>query len=72
MSTFVEGLHLNGKTVLPFTTYAMSGLGNAPRDYARLAPHATVGDGLAVQGEETRDADADVQQWLWAAGLLQD
>jgi flavodoxin len=72
MSTFVEGLDLSGKTVLPFTTYAMSGLGNALRDYARLAPAAAIGDGLAVQGEQVRDADADVQQWLRATGLLQD
>lgn len=72
MSTFVEGLDLSGKTALPFTTYAMSGLKTAPRDYARLTPAATIGDGLAVQGEEARDADADVQQWLRSAGLLQD
>jgi len=70
MSTFVEGLDLSGKTVLPFTTYAMSGLGNAPRDYARLALAATIGDGLAVQGEEARDAEADIQRWLRTAGLL--
>jgi flavodoxin-like protein len=71
MSTFVEGLDFSGKTVLPFTTYAMSGLGSVPGDYARLLPTATIGDGLAVQGEEARDAGADVQQWLTAAGLLQ-
>jgi flavodoxin len=72
MSTFVEGLDLAGKTVLPFTTHAMSRLGNAPRDYARLLPTSTIGDGLAVQGEEARDAEADVEQWLRAAGLLRD
>jgi flavodoxin len=72
MSTFVEGLDFSGKTVLPFTTYAMSGLGTAPRDYARLAPAATIGDGLAVQGEEARDAEVDVQKWLRAVRLLQD
>jgi hypothetical protein len=52
MSTFVEGLDLAGKTVLPFTTHAMSRSGTRPRDYARLLPAATIGDGLAVQGEE--------------------
>lgn len=72
MSTFVEGLDLSGKTVLPFTTYAMSRLGNAPRDYARLLPASTIGDGLAVQGEEVREAGADVEAWLRAAGLLRD
>ncbi|NEK96392.1 hypothetical protein GCU67_19805 [Modestobacter muralis] len=70
MSTFVEGLDLAGKTVLPFVTYAVSRLGNAPRDYAQLLPNSTLGDGLAVQGEEAGDAQADVEQWLRAAGLL--
>ena len=72
MSTFVEGMDLAGKTVLPFTTFAMSRLGNAPRDYARLLPASTIGDGLAVPGEEAGDADADVEEWLRAAGLLRD
>ncbi|GAB3366372.1 flavodoxin [Modestobacter lapidis] len=72
MSTFVEDLDLSGKTVLPFVTYAVSRLGNAPRDYARLLPTATVGDGLAVQGEEAAGAAGDVEQWLRAAGLLRD
>src|SRR4051794_8499555 len=46
MATFIEGVNLDGKTVLPFTTYAMSGLGAVPRNYARLAPAATIGEGL--------------------------
>lgn len=72
MSTFLDGVDLTGKVVLPFTTYAMSGLGNVPRDYAQLAPDATIGDGLAVQGEEVQDAGGDVQRWLRTAGLLTD
>ncbi|WP_249933227.1 hypothetical protein [Blastococcus sp. CCUG 61487] len=72
MSTFVEGLDLAGRTVLPFTTHAMSRRGNAPRDYARLLPASTIGDGLAVQGETVADADGDVQRWLRTTGLLPD
>jgi flavodoxin len=71
-ATFVEGVDLSGKTVLPFTTYAMSRLGNAPGDYARVLPTSTIGDGLAVQGEEAGHAQDDVEQWLRAAGLLRD
>jgi hypothetical protein len=51
MRTFTESLDFTGKTVLPVTTYAMSGLGTAPEDYADACPGATVGDGLAVRGE---------------------
>jgi flavodoxin len=70
MSTFLDGVDLNGKTVLPFTTHAMSGLGTVLRDYARLAPDATIGEGLAVQGEKVAEAGADVEQWVRTAGLL--
>ena len=42
----------------------MSGLGTTERDYATLCRGATVGEGLAVQGEEVGDADPAVQTWL--------
>ncbi|MGW0810720.1 flavodoxin [Nonomuraea sp. NPDC002799] len=64
MSTFTEGLDLRGKTVVPFTTYAMSGLGSTARDYAASCPGATIADGLAVRGEEVNEAGADVDAWL--------
>jgi hypothetical protein len=64
MSTFTEKFDFRGKTVLPITTYAMSGLGTTERDYRASCPGATIGEGLAVRGEEVRDADANIQAWL--------
>ena len=55
MSTFAERFDFTGKTVFPFMTYAVSGLGTAARDYAASCPGATIGEGLAVRGEEVRD-----------------
>ncbi|WP_369240252.1 flavodoxin [Streptomyces sp. R21] len=72
MTTFTEKFDFRGKTVLPFTTHAMSGLGTTERDYAASCRGATVGEGLAVRGEEVRDADAAVQSWLRRTGLLRD
>jgi flavodoxin len=69
MSTFVEGLDFTGKTILPFTTHAMSGLGTIVRDYARSCPGATIGEGIAVRGEEVRDAGAAVEAWVRRTGL---
>lgn len=40
MSTFVESLDFTGKTIHPFTTHAMSGLGTTERDYAASCPGA--------------------------------
>jgi flavodoxin len=70
MSTFVEGFDFSGKTVIPFTTYAVSGLGTTVRDYTALCPGATIGEGLAVRGEEVRDAGAAVEAWLRRITLL--
>jgi flavodoxin len=70
MSTFVEGFDFSGKTVFPFTTYAMSELGTTVRDYAASCPGATIGEGLAVRGEEVRNTGAAVEAWLRRINLL--
>ena len=46
------------------------GLGSTVDDYTRLCPGATINEGLAVRGEEVRDARADVVTWLRNSGLL--
>lgn len=71
MTTFAESCDFTGKAVHAVTTHAMSGLGTTERDYARACPGATIGEGLAVRGEETRDAGPAVEAWLRRTGLLQ-
>ena len=70
MRTFVESVDLSGKTIFPFVTYAVSGLGRTVDDYTRLCPRSTIGEGLAVRGEQAGDARADVEAWLRKIGLL--
>ena len=70
MRTFVEGVDLSGKTIFPFVTYAVSGLGSTIDDYTRLCPRSTISEGLAVRGEEVADARGDVEAWLRRIGLL--
>jgi flavodoxin len=70
MSTFAESFDFTGKTIHPLTTYAMSGLGTTERDYAASCPGATIGEGLAVQGEEVSGADPTVAAWLRKVGLV--
>lgn len=69
MSTFAESHDFAGKTVHPFTPYAMSGLGTTERDYTRACPGATIGAGLAVRGEEAQNARPEVVAWLRRIGL---
>lgn len=65
MHTFAETYDFTGKTVHPFTTYAMSGLGTTEREYAAACEGATIGEGLAVQGETVRDdGPPAVASWL--------
>jgi flavodoxin len=70
MRTFVERFDWTGKTISPFVTYAVSGLGSTVDDYARLCPGATIKEGLAVRGEEVRDALSVIDTWLRNVGLL--
>jgi flavodoxin len=71
MTTFAESYDFTGKTVHPVTTHAMSGLGTTEGDYARSCPGATIGEGLAVRGEEVRDAGPALEAWLRRTGLLE-
>ena len=71
MSSFVEKFDFTGKTIHPFTTYAMSGLGTTMRDYAASCPGATIGEGLPVRGEQVNDASPAVNSWLRRTGLPQ-
>jgi flavodoxin len=65
MHTFADSYDWTGKTVHPVTTYAMSGLGTAEREYADACAGATIGEGLAVQGEKVRDdGPPAVASWL--------
>jgi flavodoxin len=64
--TFLEQYDFSGKTIIPFCTHEGSALGRSVSDITKLAPQATVLEGLAVRGgrvggDSARDA---VTQWL--------
>lgn len=61
--TFVEGVDLSGKTVVPFTTHGGSGLGRVPANLQGAIPGAAFLDGLAVAGTEVDDAREEVAEW---------
>jgi flavodoxin len=70
MRTFLDNVDLRGKRICPFVTYAVSGMGNTIGDYTRLCPGASIGEGLAVRGEEAQDARTEVSAWLQRIALL--
>ncbi|MFC4587565.1 flavodoxin [Sphaerisporangium corydalis] len=69
MTTFTEQFDFTGKTIHPVTTYAMSGLGTTEADYAASCPGATLGEGLAVRGEQVTDAGPAIDTWARRTGL---
>ncbi len=70
MHTFADSYDFTGKTVHPFTTYAVSGLGTTEGEYAVACRGATIGEGLAVRGEEVATADTALTSWLTRINLM--
>ncbi len=67
--TFLDGVDLNGKTVIPFVTHEGSGLGNTKQVLEQQYPNAQVLDGLAVRGTEAAEAEQTVVDWLSGLGI---
>jgi flavodoxin len=65
--TFIEGVDLSGKTIVPFTTHGGSGLGRVPSNLQSLLPEAHFFDGYAVAGTDVDGAYDEVVNW--AKGL---
>lgn len=70
MFTFLEQYDLSGKTIVPFCTHEGSGLGRGPADIARLAPGATLRQGLAIRGSGASRAQNEVDNWLRQLGYI--
>lgn len=70
MHTLLEQWDLRGRTILPFVTYAVSGMGRVAEEYATLVPAATIGEGLAVRGEDAAQARDEVSTWLGRVGPM--
>jgi len=64
MLTFAERFDFTGKVVHPFTTHAMSGLGHAVEEYTAACKGATIGEALAIRGEEVAQSRPAVESWL--------
>jgi flavodoxin len=62
--TFLSEHDLSGKIIVPFITHQGSGLGRSAADIAKLAPQATVQDGLALWGKDVRSSQEQIAKWL--------
>lgn len=68
--TFYESYNLTGKVIIPFTTHAGSGLGDAERLARSYYPDNTILSGLAVQGTQADNSKGTVESWLRRIGII--
>ena len=73
MYTVFESTPLSGKTLVPFSTHAGSGLSGFDRSLAAAYPDCTIAKGLAVAGTDTQNDPDKVQtsvaNWLNELGF---
>ena len=71
--TVFESTPLSGKTLIPFSTHAGSGLSGFDRSLAAVYPDCTIAKGLAVAGTDTQNNPDKVQtsvaNWLNELGF---
>ena len=71
--TVFESTPLSGKTLVPFSTHAGSGLSGFDRSLAAVYPDCTVAKGLAIAGTDTQNNPDKVQtsvaNWLNELGF---
>ena len=70
VATFLSQHDLEGKKVVPFITHGGGGMGHSEADIRKLCPKATVLEGLAVPGNQVRNARKDISDWLKKIGIL--
>lgn len=64
MFTLFRDINLDGKTVIPFTTYEGSGLASTVSDVKKAFPKAHVMEGFSIYGHEVRSGKTKVETWL--------
>ncbi len=73
MYTFFEGNRdaLSGKTLIPFSTHAGSGLSGFDSKLSGACPDSTVGTGLAISGTDAQNNQDSVRESVnnWLSGL---
>lgn len=62
---------LTGKTLIPFSTHAGSGLSGFDRKMSSALPNSTVGEGLAISGSDAQNNQDSVRNKVneWLSGL---
>lgn len=69
IATFLESYDFAGKTILPFSSHGGGGFGQSLTAISKLAPAATLGEGLSVHYSGGATLASDVAAWLDRNGV---
>ena len=67
--SFLDGVDLTGKTIVPFTTHGGSGLGSVPENLRERIGGASFLEAKAVAGTDVDGARDEVVEWVRSLGL---
>lgn len=70
IATLLESYDFSGKTIMPFSNNGGGGLGQSVSAISKLAPGATVADGLSIHYSGGASLSSDVAAWLDANGVV--
>jgi flavodoxin len=71
IATFLSEYDFSGKTIAPFCTNEGSRFGQSITDIKKLCPQSTILDGLAIRGEDVKNAQNKVSDWLHKLGMTE-
>lgn len=70
IATFMATADLSGKTIIPFMTHGGSKMGRTIEDMKKLAPNATINNGLPIHEKNTQNSMEEIKIWLAEANLI--
>lgn len=70
IATFMATADLSGKTIVPFMTHGGSKMGDAIEDMKKLAPGATINNGLPIHERNAKNSTEEIKSWLTKANLI--
>lgn len=69
IASFLETYDFTGKTIVPFCSHGGGRFGQSLTAIAKLAPNATIGEGLSIHYSGGSTLEADVRAWLESNNL---
>jgi len=64
IKSFLLEYDLVGKTIVPFCTHGGGGSGRSAADILELCPKSVIFDGLAIRGNDSKNSQNNVLEWL--------